>query len=129
MRDNLCPGIGMLHNQFLRRLLHAVIRGSADAILDVLRRNFWRATCVVIGDAHTARGCSTLIIHTVGHFFVCCRCVADPLRVALAGGHTQLQWSQGFDAKTSFEWQKSFPRGERAHGNARTRELGNKQVS
>ena len=33
-------GIAMLHNQYLRRLSHAVIRGSADAVLDVLRRNF-----------------------------------------------------------------------------------------
>ena len=33
-------GIGMLHNQFLRRLSHTVIRGSADAVLEVLRRNF-----------------------------------------------------------------------------------------
>ena len=33
-------GIAMHHNQYLRRLSHAVIRGSADAVLDVLRRNF-----------------------------------------------------------------------------------------
>ena len=33
-------GIRMLHTEFLRRLSHAVVRGSADAVLDVLRRNF-----------------------------------------------------------------------------------------
>ena len=33
-------GIAMLHNQYLRHLSHAVIRGSADAVLEALRRNF-----------------------------------------------------------------------------------------
>ena len=44
----------LLHNQCLRRLSHAVVRGSADAVLHVLRRNFQRATEVATGDTHTA---------------------------------------------------------------------------
>ena len=33
-------GIGRLYNQTIRQLSHAVVRGSADAVLNVLRRHF-----------------------------------------------------------------------------------------
>ena len=51
----------LYHNQYIRRLSPAVPRGSADAVLDVLRNFSARSLCRYgISDTHTALGITIL---------------------------------------------------------------------